>query len=438
MQVEPTAAWVLNDLPRLNRAILQDGADPAVLTVSLRDAVLPALPAAQELTAPAAQRLVVLLGLVGASVARHFQGHHPDGRATPEHAFDGLTAGPLAVPYRTYFAAVADRTGTGHCHRDTYASLVRWNVGTAEVRLDGQVAAVLPGAFDDGRIRTYTGAAAEEHFFTLVKQGEAIELAVNQRLLPLAAPRARLDDEEAAVRVRAATVLLDALRRLFVRFAGLPPERGMPPEHFLDVFRQFAVHWSADDIPPSGALDPESLKRDFLLGLALPGYAERVRRLFPALLDDERVELERLMGRPTLPQRLADALGFDLATLPAAPPAALAGLVQRHPILADWYGLLACHARTAAAHLMLSKKFLFRPQGRRDAAGRGDQALVSNRRGTTGMTETYLERLTTARREHALAPLRAALQGKTAEIAAPPAVASAAEAARRVEVQLTG
>ena len=438
MQVEPTAAWVLSELPRLNRAILMDGADPAILTDALRDTILPALPPPSALTTGAAQRLLVLLSLVGASVARHHQDHDPHGRATPERAFDGLSAGSPALPYRTYFAAVADRTGTGHGGRDSYASLVRWNVGTVEVSLDGELAAVLPGVFDDGRIRSYTGTAAEERFFTLVKTGEAVELAINHRLDPLTRPHWRLDDAEAARRVRAATVLLDALRREFVHFAGLPAARSMPANHFLDVFRQFAVHWTPGDIPPSGALDAESIKRDFLLGLSLPEYTGHVRRLFPALLADERATLEQLMTRPTLPRQLATTLGIDLAALPATDPAALERLVARHPILIDWYGLLTAHARAAAAHLMLSKKFLFRPQERRDAAGLGDGPLVSNRRGTTGMTETYLERLTRARREHVLAPLRQAVRGKTVEIAAPPAVASPSEATRRVEVRLTG
>jgi len=415
-----------------------DGADPAILKGPLRDTVLPALPPPAALTAGPARRLLVLLSLVGASVARHHQDHDPHGKANPEHAFDGLCAGPQALPYRTYFAAVADRTGTGHCGRDSYASLVRWNVGTVEVSLDGELAAVLPGVFDDGRIRSYTGSPAEERFFTLVKTGEAVELAVNRRLAPLTAPEWRLDDAEAGRRVRAATVLLDALRRQFVHFAGLPAARSMPANHFLDVFRQFAVHWTLNDIPPSGALDPESLKRDFLLGLSLPGYAGHVRRLFPALLADERATLEHLMTRPTLPRQLAKTLGIDLAALPTADPAALICLVERHPILIDWYGLLTAHARVAAAHLMLSKKFLFRPQGRRDAAGLGDGPLVSNRRGTTGMTETYLERLTRARREHVLTPLRQAVRGKTVEMVAPPAVPSPSEAARRVEVRLTG
>jgi hypothetical protein len=224
----------------------------------------------------------------------------------------------------------------------------------------------------------------------------------------------------------------------FVEFASLPPDRGMPPDHFLDVFRQFAVHWTTDDIPPSGALDAESLKRDFLLGLSLPDYPRHVRRLFPALLTDERAVLEDLMAQPTLPQRLATALGFDLGTLAIAGPVALGRLIERHPVLLDWYGLLSAHGRAAAAHLMLSKKFLFKPQSRRDAAGLGDRPLVSNRRGTTGMTETFLERLTRARREHALAPLRQVVGGEMEEMGAPPAVRSAAEAARRVEVLLTG
>jgi hypothetical protein len=438
VSIESTDVWVLHDLPRLNRAILVDGAEPAILTQTLRDVVLPPLVAPSCLPPGDAQQLLVHLGLVGASVARHHQERRPDGKATPERAFDGLLVGSEQIPFRTYFAELADRTGTGHCGRDSYASLVRWNVGTIEVRLDGEVLAVLPGVFDDGRIRTYTGTAAEERFFALVKKSEAVELAVNRQLEPLTGPGVRLDDADAVQRVRTATVLLDALRRLFVNFAALPPERSMPPDHFLDVFRQFAVHWTVDDVPPSGALDSESLKRDFLLGLALPDYAGHVRRLFPALLADERAELEHLMTQPTLPQRLAAALGTDLATLPDADPPTLRRLVDRHPVLADWYGLLAVHARAAAAHLMLSKKFLFRPQSRRDAAGLGDRPLVSNRRGTTGMTETFLERLTTARREHVLAPLRAAVKGETAENAPPRAVRSAAGAAERVEVALTG
>jgi hypothetical protein len=214
------------------------------------------------------------------------------------------------------------------------------------------------------------------------------------------------------LRLRTATTLLEAMRRLFLTFAALPAEQSMPAEHFMDVFRQFAVHWLPDDIPPSGALDPEALKRDFLLGIALDDYGRHVRRLFPALLADEREALAALMVQPTLPQRLLTDLEVDSTTLATAEATDLCRLVRRAPALADWYAVLNAHARAAGAHLMLSKKFLFKPQTQRDLAGRGDQRLVSNRSGTTGMTETFLERLTRARREHLLAPFRQVLTGE--------------------------
>jgi hypothetical protein len=416
--------WILDELPALNRAILSGQEPPDRLTAVLREAVLPALPAPERLDPAEAQRQVVHLGLIGASVARHFQERTPDGKAQPERAFDGLVAGIGAVPFRAYFAALADRTGTGHCHRETYASLVRWNVGTVEVRLDDRPLATLPGVFDDGRVRSYTGTGGEERFFVLVKRSEAVELAVNDLLEPFTEDGARLDSPDAVTRVRLATALLVALRRLFVEFAAQPPERSMPAAHFMDVFRQFAVHWSPGDIPPSGALDPEALKRDFLLGIGIEDYDRHVRRLFPALLDHERAVLERLMAQPTLPGRLLGAVSLDPGRLAGADPDDLRRLLGEHPALLDWYRLLTAHARASGAHLMLSKKFLFKPQRQRDLTGIGDQPLVSNRAGTTGMTETFLERLTRARREHALAPLRRVLPSESADNGAQDAVPS--------------
>jgi hypothetical protein len=73
---------------------------------------------------------------------------------------------------------------------------------------------------------------------------------------------------------------------------------------------------------------------------------------------------------------------------------------------------------------MLSKKFLFKPQRGRDESGVGDRPLVSNRAGTTGMNETFLERLTRARQDHPLAPLRAAVSRETSEITTDSGVAS--------------
>jgi len=418
--------WLDDELPRLNRAILSGDVPPGMLADQAR-CVLPHLPAVDRLTAAQAQRFVVRLGFAGASVARHYQEWNPGGKATPERAFDGLMAD--GRPFRDYFAALADHTVLGHYGRDSYASLVRWNVGTLEVRHRGELMSVLPGAFDDGRIRSYTGSPGEERFFLLIKRSEAIELAVNDVLDPLGRGEIGLLSAAAIERVRVATDLINAMRRLFLDFASLPPEQTMPADHFLDVFRQFAVHWTREDIPPSGALDPEALKRDFLLGVGLSGYEQHVRRLFPALLERERIVLEDLMTQPTLPERLLAGLGLDAAELRAQAAgggAELRRLIGRHPGLVDWYRLLHAHARAAGAHLMLSKKYLFKPQRRRDEAGQGDKPLVSNRRGTTGMNELFLERLTRSRHEHLLAPLRGVLSVETAEKVTEAEVPSAA------------
>jgi hypothetical protein len=438
MGPEQVGDWVLDELPRLNEAILQDQAPPGLLVTDLREHVLAELPDMTQLTPAQAQRLVVHLGFAGASVARHYQEHTPDGTGHPEQAFDGLTVGAAGIPFRRYFAALTEHTGTGHYHRDSYASLVRWNVGTVRVLLHGELIADLPGVFDDRRIRTYTGTPGEERFFLLVKQGEAIELAANCFLQPLTREHADLVGENARHRVRQATVLLDALRRLFLDFAALPSEQSMAAEMFMDVFRQFAAHWTPGDIPPSGALDPEALKRDFLLGIAEPGYEEQARRLFPALLDREREEIGELMSGPSLPRRLLAQIECDEGCLSGADDGDLRRLIGRHPALVDWYRLLAMHARASGAHLMLSKKFLFKPQHERDEAGLGDRLLVSNRAGTTGMTETYLERITRARREHTLAPLRPVLIGGIPDGVPGAELRSGQEGAAPVVLELTG
>lgn len=436
VELQQVDRWTLDELPRLNQAILTDDLPPGVLTEALCRELLPDLPSPDRLEQVQAQRLLVDLGFAGASVARHFQERVPAGKDDPQSAFLPLAVGDGRVPFQTYFAALADRTGTGHYGRDSYASLVRWNVGTVQVRLDDELLVSLPGVFDDGRIRTYTGTGAERRFFGLVKRSEAIELAVNVLLEPLTCSGTRLDSGEAVTRVRMAAGLLEAMRLLFIGFTLLPTGQSMPAEHFMDVFRQFAVHWTPNDIPPSGALDPEALKRDFLLGIAMVDYGRHVRRLLPALLTDERVAIEGLMAYPTLPERLLASLDVDAAALAAAGPADLRRLVGREPALADWYGLLNAHARAAGAHLMLSKKFLFKPQRQRELAGLGDQRLVSNRSGTTGMNETFLERLTRARREHPLAPLRSVLNDETVTKVANDAVRSPSATAASVAVAL--
>ena len=398
--------WFREELPLLNRAVL-DGAPPASMAEAVAE-VLPELPAPAAVDVREAQRLIIGLGIAGSSVARHFQERDPRRRRHPEQAFDGMFAGPDGAPFRTYFASLAERTGTGHYQRDTYASLVIWNVPTTEVRFEGRHLATLPGV-TDGHILSYTGNGSEQRFFELVKRGQTLELGVNTLLEPFADGDIGLAlTTEGLHRVRLATTLLEVLRRLFLEFADARPGCGMQPGYFMDVFRQFAAHWVVGDIPPSGALDVDAVKRDFLLGTVDDHYVGHVERIMPALLDAERADLRRRMPEPSLPDRLLAALGLDRVTLAGLSPDQLGALVTAHPVLAAWYLLLSGHARAAGAHLMLSKRFLFNPQRRRDEEGIGDRQLVSNRRGTTGMDEPLLDRLTRMRRDHRLADLQRA------------------------------
>lgn len=406
MSLQRIDRWTLAELPRWNRAVLAGTATGAGL-VDAVDVVLRDAPDPDVLSPVEAQRLVVDLGLAGVCVARHFQERDPARKATPEQAFAPLVVGAGQRGFLEYFAALADRTATGHPPRDSYASLVRWNVPTTSVVWNGQALAVLPGVFADGSVRTYTGDAGEQRFFGLLKNCETVERAVNDLLEPISDGAVDLFGADARWRVRLATALLEVLRLMCVEFAALPPGHGLRTDYFLDVFRQFAVHWRYDDIPPSGALDPEAPRRDLLLGIALPGYRSHVRRVWPALLVKERAEIDRLMDRPTLPGMLLRRLDLAGGALGSLPVPDLSRLVREHPVLADWWLLLDANARVAGAHLMLSRTFLFRPQRDREYAGFGDRPLVSNRRGTTGMDEGILERLTLARREHALTALRA-------------------------------
>jgi hypothetical protein len=395
----------LVELPQLNRSILDGELPPAALLDTLTRSVLVDLPAPESFPAREAQQLLVHLAFCGASVARHYQYPDVSHRTTPERAFEPLWVGADRIPFRTYFTRLAAQTRTGHCARDSYASLVRWNVPTSEVWWTGERMAVLPGVFDDRSVRTYTGDRGERLFFELVKKSETLERAVNDLLEPLSSGVVGLLSAEAMRRTLVAVALLGVLRQLNSDFGRLPAGAGLRPEHFVDVFRQFAPHWEAGDIPPSGAQDPEALKRDLLLGLDIPDRDWHIERQFPALLDVERREVIRLMGRPPLPRMLLASLRFDEATLGAMSGLELRRAVRRHPTLAAWYLLLTAHARASGAHLALAKKFLFRVARAREAAGIPDTGLVSRLRGTTGMDESLLDRLVRARHNHALSGL---------------------------------
>lgn len=395
--------WTLTELPRLNREILSGAAPLDALITAFHRNVLDDLPDPESLSPLDACRLLVVLGLAGSSVARHYQEADLSRKARPQESFDRLRAGPHRLPFLAYFAAVAEASGTGHGDRDTFASLVRWNAPATVVRMDGETASLIPGFFPDLCIRTYTDDPGEVSFFGLLKQSEALELAVNEALEPIAEEAIDILAPEAAARALDATRLIRSLIHLNQSFAALPPERGgLRNDYFMDVFRQFAVHWRPADLPPTGAADPEFLRRDFLLGIDFPEYADHVRKVFPALLDGERTMLEHCMQRQPLGMRLLTALGLDPPGLAALGPDVLRREVHSHPELAVWYLLFAANGRFSAVHLQLTEKFLFKPQRARDSGGIGDRPLVSNRRGTTGMEPPLLVRLTRARSAHPL------------------------------------
>ncbi|MFB9320902.1 hypothetical protein [Cryptosporangium minutisporangium] len=416
-------------LPAVNREILAGREPPELLAARLAGGVLAELPAPERIEPEVARRLTTLLGLIGASVARHFQEHDVTRKERPADAFAELRVGPEDTPFLSYFPRLAAATGAEHPDRDCYASLVRWNAPTVEIRLGESVLAVLPGVFGDGRVRSYTGDAGEEGFFALLKDSEALELAANDAVQPMADGAVDVVSGEALDRVAHATLLLAALRQLNMDYANRPVSAGgLRPDHFMDVFRQFAVHWTPGDVPPSGAQDPEFIRRDFLLGVAWPGYPEHLRRIDPALLAAERVELWGQLDADSLPTLLLRRLGLSSDRLEEASADELRDLVSRYPALASWYFLLATNARYASTHLLLAERFLFRPQRQRDADGRGDRELVSNRRGTTGMDRPLLRQLADARRGHMLATLARVPASELARLAGLPPVARLTDA----------
>ena len=395
--------WTLVDLPELNRSVLSGREPAANLTAALRRALTDDLPLPETFPPDQAKRLLVLLGLAGSSVARHYQEADPARSAHPAWSFGRLTVGPAKVPFALYFARLADASRTGHPPRDCYASLVRWNAPTTVVEADGEALAVLPGSFADGETRTYTGDPGEIAFFALLKKSEALERAVNDVLEPIAQGEVEPLSPDAVDRALLAARLMAALIRVNQEFAAAPPELGgLSTEHCLDAFRRFAVHWEAGDLPPTGAQDPEFLRRDFLLGIAFPGYPEHVRRIYPSLLGSERDMLDRHSVRPPLPETLLSSLKLDADELARCTEDRARELVRAHPQLAAWYLLLAANAEFGAVHLMLTDRILYKPERERDLSADADRNPVSNQRDTIGIEEPLLVRLALARRDHLL------------------------------------
>jgi hypothetical protein len=391
--------WTLERMTLLNREILARRMVPEALVAELNRDVLPLLPAAATCTGPMSRQLMVNLGLWGSSVGRHFQERDPQLKSCPHIPLRRLVVADTG--YTAYLEKLAARAAPGHPPRDTYASLVRWNTPDAMVRWSGGER-VLAGCFDDNQVRTYTGDAGEVEFFLLLKKCEVIEKAINGLIEPLCCGDLDARTTEAVERMRQAVELLTLLHRVNLDFAHQVQPRALQPAHFMDVMRQFAVHWTVGDVPPSGAQDVEFLVRDALLGIDFPGYVDHVRRIFPSLLACERDRFVELASGPTLPDVVLSRLGVPPADLPAMNHHALLQTARCHPALAACYLVLATNSRVSAAHLMLTKKYLFKPQRKRDEEGLPDGAVVSNRAGTTGMLELLLESLHRARMRHPL------------------------------------
>ena len=294
---------------------------------------------------------------------------------------------------------------------------MRWNVPTVEVCQAGERLVVLPGVFGDGDIRTFTGASTEREFFAFLKKAEAVESAANMLLMPLLETVVDLTSCAAVKQIQRASEMMAVVHRLNLEFAGKPAETRMSSDHFMDVFRQFGVHWRVNDLPPSGAQDVEYLKRDLIVGIDYPHYEAAVLRQFPALLDDERQALDRLMHEPSLTELMLKEHDVTVEQLQNATPDELRILAEARPTLVAYQQLLDLNARISSSHLMLTMKFLFKPIRAREAAGIADSGVVSNRAGSTGMLERYLVALTRARKNHALAAFRRIPQDELARLA---------------------
>lgn len=406
--------WSTHILPRLNTEVLAGRGSLKRLIFEM-NARLAQLPPAEDVSPLVAKQFVVHLGIWGSSIGRHYQDLLPGLRHDPSNGLRALK-GPGGLSFRTFFDRLADRTGTGHPGRDAYASLILWNVGGMRALWKGQVLADIPGVFNDGLIRTYTDDVGEQQILHLFKACETLEQASNNVLEPLWAQSGPLGRGEAEERLMIASHMLAGARRLVVDFPRGDDRGRLTPDQFVDVFRQFAIHWDPGDVPPSGPQDVEFLSRDLMNGMGSSAYHQHIRKIFPGLLLPECIRLSDLMERPySLPQTLLEAAGLSVDQLAVMTPRELGGAAQDHPALAACYFYLRTSARLSAAHLAMAKKFLFKVTKKRSELGLIDNAPVSNELGITGLAEMVMERLHDARKRH---PLQAFGRLHAAELSA--------------------
>ena len=108
------------------------------------------------------------------------------------------------------------------------------------------------------------------------------------------------------------------------------------------------------------------------------------------------------MRLPSIPSLLGSLIGIDSDIFANGSPSQLLQLANDYPCVLPYFFLLQANGRVASSHLMLTKRFLFKPMRERDRRNIPDSPLVSNRAGTTGMLENLLEALTKPRRNHML------------------------------------
>jgi len=396
-------AWTRTELPALNLAILAGTTSPGVLVRRLNEEVLPWLPAPATLTPEQARRVLLLVGLWGSSVVRHFAEHGLQG--PPGNGPLDLLRARGGGRFLELANALAERTGTGHPPRDGYVSTVHWNVPPVEVIWHGELLGSIDSAFDDGELRTFTGLRGEREFLLLLKRAEAAEAAANRLLEPLWNSEIALDSPEWCRRALLAADMLRVVHALNCEFREREGAAALDAGTFIDVIRQFAVSWRGNDLPPSGAQDHEWLLRDLILGIDLPGYELHVRRQFPAMTDHQRDLLKPALGRDPLPAIVIRECGSSASLLEQMSDAQLARLVTNRPALAACFLVARANAQVTSSHLGLTKKLLFNPMRAREAADTARRWAVSNGAGATGIPERQLELLTASRKRHALRPL---------------------------------
>ncbi|MEU7768748.1 hypothetical protein AB0B25_27070 [Nocardia sp. NPDC049190] len=404
---------MIDSLPTLGSSVVE-GSLTASAFAGLANQALADLPSADGNDPHTARRLIVELGIIGSSVVCYNHRENLDvARRDPGHSLEALRVGATGTPFRAYFRGLIARSGTGHPNRDAYASLIRWNAPEMTAYRGDSRLCTVPSVFDDGRIRTYTAEIGETLIIELFKRCETLELAANEVLQPIwAGGTSTMGRDELAERFATARLMLAGVRRLFLNF-HLGDERGaLSVDHFVDVFRQYAIHWDHDDVPPSGPQDIQFILRDLMTDIQLPSFKRHVERIHAGLLAEERQVVTDAAARPSLPRVLLDEAGLSTVDLATMSDSELASALRRCPALGECYLYLELNARLSAAHLMVAKKYLYKPNRQRDAAV---PAPVPNDKGITELTESALDLLNRARRDHVMTAIG---RWRTAEVAA--------------------